>query len=50
MEMVSLPEIDACKLLLIILLSAEAASSLARYDGIRYGFSIKDPQDLILMI
>lgn len=45
-EWFSLPEIDACASAYFILSSAEAASSLARYDGIRYGFSIKDPQDL----
>ena len=36
--MVSLPEMDLCPAAYLVISSAEAATGLAKYDGIRYGY------------
>ncbi|RIL04817.1 MAG: Asp-tRNA(Asn)/Glu-tRNA(Gln) amidotransferase subunit GatA, partial [Proteobacteria bacterium] len=43
---ISLPHTEAAVAVYYILAPAEASSNLARYDGIRYGYRCKNPEDL----
>jgi len=45
-EPVSLPHTEYCIATYYILTTAEASSNLARYDGVRYGFRVNNPEDL----
>lgn len=44
---ISLPSTDAALNAYYIISSAEASSNLARFDGVKYGYSTADPQGLI---
>lgn len=43
---ISIPEIEYALSAYYIIIPAEISSNLARYDGIRYGYSHEDPSDL----
>ncbi len=44
---VSLPHIDYAIAVYYIVATAEASANLARFDGVRYGYSAKNPRDLL---
>ena len=44
---VSLPHTDYATAVYYILATAEASANLARFDGVRYGYRAKDPNDLL---
>src|SRR5438874_6365096 len=44
---VSWPHTDYCFADYYFLASAEPSASLARFDGVRYGYRAKDPKDLL---
>ncbi len=45
-ERVSLPHTEYCLPVYYLIAPAEASANLARYDGIRYGFSYPDAEDM----
>lgn len=45
-EETSLPHTDYAMLAYYIIATAEASSNLARYDGVRYGYRVKEAHDL----